>query len=146
MSASNAFETALLEHILQNEAIANIGDAAGLQPSAAAGQLFISLHTGDPGEAGNQGTNEAAYTSYARVGVARSAAGWTVSGAAATNAAVIDFPAATGGTANCTHFGIGTAASGAGVLLLSGELTAPLAVSNGITPSFAIGSMSVTVD
>lgn len=146
MSASNAFETALLQHLLQNEAIANIGDATGLPGSAAAGQLYISLHTADPGEAGNQGTSEAAYTGYDRVGVARSAGGWTVTGASGTNAATIDFPEATGGTANVTHFGIGTSASGAGMLLLSGELTAPLAISNGITPSFAAGSLSVTVD
>lgn len=146
MSASNAFETALLEHLLTNAAIANIGDATGLPPSASAGQLYISLHTADPGEAGDQTTSEAGYTSYARVGVARSVSGWTVTGATGTNAAVIDFPEATGGTANVTHFGIGTSASGAGMLLLSGELTAPLAISNGITPSFAVGSLSVTAD
>lgn len=146
MSASNAFETALLEHLLTNDAIANIGDATGLPPSASAGQLYISLHTADPGEAGDQTTSEVGYTSYARAGVVRSAAGWTVSGNAGTNAAAIDFPEATGGTANATHFGVGTSASGPGMLLLSGELTAPLAISNGITPSFAIGSLSVTVD
>lgn len=146
MSASNTFETALLQHIFQNAAIANIGDAAGLLPSAAPGQLYISLHTADPGEGGAQNTTEAAYTSYARVGVARSAGGFGVSGNAATNAAAVDFPAATGGTSNVTHFGIGTAASGAGSLLFSGALTAPLAVSNGITPSFAPGALSVTAD
>ena len=57
MSMSNAFETELLDLIFNNAAVANIGDAGGLQPSAAAGSLYVSLHTGDPGEAGNQGTN-----------------------------------------------------------------------------------------
>lgn len=146
MSASNAFETALLQHLLTNTAIANIGDAAGLPASATAGSLYVSLHTADPGEAGNQNTSEAAYTSYARVAVARSGAGWTVSGATGSNAAVINFPAATGGTSTCTHFAVGTSATGTGMILLSGALTASLAVSSGITPSFAIGALTLTVD
>ena len=146
MSASNAFETSLLQHIFTNAAIANIGDAAGLQPSAAAGNLHISLHTADPGETGSQNTSEAAYTGYARVAVARTTGGWTVATGAASNAALVEFGAATAGTANVTHFGIGTAASGAGSLLFSGALTAPLAISTGITPSFAIGALSVTAD
>lgn len=34
MSMSNAFETEILDLIFNNAAIANIGDAGGLQPSA----------------------------------------------------------------------------------------------------------------
>lgn len=75
MSMSNAFETSLLDHIFNNAAVANIGDAGGLQPSATAGSLYLSLHTGDPGEAGDQTTNETAYTNYARVAVVRTAGG-----------------------------------------------------------------------
>lgn len=146
MSASNTFETALLSLILENTNIANIGDATGLRGSATAGALYISLHTADPGEAGAQNTSEAAYTSYARAAIARDAAAWNVTGNTATNAAIVAFPAATGGTSTVTHFGIGTAASGAGVLLLSGALTASLAIASGITPDFAIGALSVTAD
>ena len=68
-----------LKHLLQNAAIADVGDASGLQPSATAGSLYISLHTASPDAADVQTTSEADYTSYARVAVARSAAGWTVS-------------------------------------------------------------------
>lgn len=146
MSASNAFENDLLKHILQNAAIALIGDANGLPPSATAGSLYVSLHTADPGEAGDQTTNEAAYTSYARVAVARSAGGWTVTGSAAENAAAVTFPLCTGSSANVTHFGIGAAANGAGKLLLSGQLSAPLAVSNNIQPYFGAGELDVTAD
>lgn len=146
MSASNAFETSLLELIFNNTAIANIGDASGLQPSATAGSLYVSLHTADPGEGGDQSTSEAGYTSYARVAVARSGAGWTVSGNSVSNAAAVDFPEATGGSATVTHFGIGTAASGAGVLLFKGELDASLGITTGMVPSFAIGALTVTVD
>lgn len=146
MSATNAFETALLTLYFNNTDHANIGDAAGLQNSAAAGSFYISLHTADPGEAGSQTTSEATYTSYARVAVARSGAGWTVSGNNVSNAAAINFPAATGGTNTITHFGIGSDLSGAGNLFFKGALTASLAVSSGITPSFAIGELDVNLD
>lgn len=129
-----------------NTDFALIGDAAGLQNSAVAGSLYVSLHTGDPGEAGSQTTNEATYTSYARVAVARSGAGWTVSGNEASNTSAVTFPACTGGTNTITHFGVGTDSSGAGVLLYKGALTASLAVSSGITPAFAAGALDITED
>ena len=143
MTLSNAAETDLLELLFNNTAWPNIGDASGLQPSAAAGNLYISLHTGDPGEAGDQTTNECDYTSYARVAVARSGAGFTVAGSNCSNAAAVNFPACTGGSNTATHFGIGTDASGAGNLIASGALSASLAISSGITPSFAIGELDV---
>lgn len=146
MTISNAGENGLLLLIFNNTDFALIGDAAGLQNSATAGSLFVSLHTADPGEAGDQTTNEATYTSYARVAVARSSAGWTISSANASNAAAVTFPACTGGSNTITHFGIGTATSGAGVLLFSGTITPNLAVSNGITPSAAIGALDVDLD
>mgnify|MGYP000650276063 CR=1 FL=1 len=84
MSKGNTFENDLLLLIFNNTDAALIGDATGLRGSSTAGSLYVSLHTGDPGEAGNQTTNECAYGSYARVAVARSGAGWTVSGTAPT--------------------------------------------------------------
>ena len=146
MSATNAFETALLTLYFNNTDHANVGDAAGIQNSATAGSFYISLHTGDPGEAGDQTTNEATYTSYARVAVARSGAGWTIASANCSNAAAITFPACTGGTNTITHFGIGSDSSGAGNLFFKGALSASLAVSSGITPSFAIGELDVNLD
>lgn len=146
MSLSNAFETDLLNLIFNNVAAASIGDAGGLQPSAADGSLYISLHTADPGETGDQTTNESAYTSYARVAVARTVGGWTVAGNQAETAGATTFPEATGGSETITHFGIGTAASGAGKLLASGALDASRAVSSGITPNFAAGAIVVTFD
>lgn len=146
MSASNAFETALLALILQNTNLANVGDATGLRGSTTAGVLYISLHTADPGEAGTQSTSEATYTGYARVSVVRSAVGWTVSGNNGSNAAAVTFGACTAGTNTITYFGIGSASSGAGNLFLSGALASSLAVSTGITPNFAIGDLDVNVD
>lgn len=146
MSKSNAWETALLSLVFNNSNVASIGDATGLRGSSTAGSLYVSLHTADPGEAGSQTTNETSYTNYARIAVARSGAGWTVSGNNASNAAAITFAACGVTGATITHFGVGTDASGAGVLLYKGALSSSLAVSSGITPAFAIGELDVTED
>jgi hypothetical protein len=147
MSATNAFETALLTLYFNNVDHANIGDAAGLQNSAAAGSFYVSLHTADPGEAGSQTTSEAAYTGYARVAVARSGAGWTVAGNNVSNAAAVTFGQKTAGAdETITHFGIGSDSTGVGNLFFKGALTASRLISNGITPSFAIGELDVNAD
>lgn len=146
MSKSNAFETSLLGLLFNNTDIANIGDAAGLQNSAAAGSLYLALHTADPGEAGDQTTNECAYGSYARVAVARTVGGWTVSGATASNAALAQFPECTSGSETITYVSIGMLSAGASVILYSGALTASRSVSSGIQPQFAALSLVVTED
>ncbi len=126
MSKTDVLENAWLLLLFNNTPITLIGDAAGLLGSAAAGSLYASLHTGTgPGEAGIQTTNEAAYTGYARQAIARSGAGFTVSGNQVSNAAVVTFPASTSGPEEETYFGIGTALSGgAGKLLYKGPLGA----------------------
>jgi hypothetical protein len=142
-------EEDLLDHLFLNEALPNIGDASGLQPSAAAGNLYISLHTADPGETGDQTTNEIAYTSYARVAVPRSGAGFSRTGSTISNAGAVTFPACTGGSGTATYFRVGTASSGAGYVVGTGLVTSPaagLAISDGITPEFAIGTLVCTAD
>ena len=146
MSMTNAAEANLLNLLFLNIDWANIGDAGGLQNSATAGNFYVSLHTADPGESGTQSTSETAYTSYARVAVARAGGGWTLTSQTISNTALVQFPQCTGGTSTVTYFGIGTDASGAGNLLMSGALTSSLSVSNGIQPQFAAGALTVTVD
>jgi hypothetical protein len=146
MSKSNTFENDLLLLLFNNTDIANIGDAAGLQNSVAAGSLFLSLHTSDPGEAGSQTTNEIAYTGYARQGVARSGAGFVVSGNAVTLAANVDFPEMTGGAGGTvTHFAVGTVVSGAGKILYSGTTDPDIAISTGVIPRLKAAT-SITED
>ena len=146
MSATNVFENGLLSLIFENANYANVGDATGLRGSSTAGVLWISLHTSSPADAGDQTTNEAAYTSYGRVSVARSTSGWSVASGVADNDAAITFPACTGSTASVTHFGVGSAETTAGNLFLWGATTATLSVSTGITPEFAAGALDVTLD
>lgn len=134
MSKSNSWENGLLLLLFNNTNFANVGDATGLRGSSTAGSLYVSLHTADPGEAGDQTTSEASYTGYARVAVARSGAGFTVTGNSVSPAATITFPLGSGGGGTATHFGIGTASTGAGVLLYSGTITPNLTMGNGIQP------------
>ena len=108
--------------------------------------LYVGLHTADPGEAGDQTTSEATYIGYARVAVARDSGGWTVTGPAATNVAEITFGECTSGTNTITHVTVGTAASGTGQILYKGALTASIDVSNLITPRFPVGTLTVTED
>ena len=146
MSMSNAAEAALLDLLFLNADWAGVGDAGGLQNSAAAGDLYISLHTADPGEAGDQTTNEAGYTGYARVAVPRAAGGWTRTISVMANADLVQFAQCTGGSAVATHFAIGRDGSGAGQIILSGPLNAALSISNGIQPQFPPGALTATLD
>lgn len=137
MSAGNTLETQILDHILNNAAVANVGDATGLRGSSTAGSLYLSLHTADPGETGDQTTNEVAYTSYARVALARDGTKWTVSSAGGLGTAAgvqSSFPAGTGGSGTATYFGVGTASSGAGVLLFKGAISPSIVCGDGVTP------------
>lgn len=137
MSKSDTFENDLLLLIFNNTAIANIGDVAGLRASTAAGTLWWSLHTADPGEAGTAITSETAYTGYARISKARAsgAGGFTVTGNSVSPAENIDFAECTavpGGA--ITHAGIVNAASGAGKLLWSGTVTPNITMAIGVIP------------
>jgi hypothetical protein len=93
-SLVDPFENSLLNHWLRNTAVANVGDAAGLQPSAVAGNCYFSGCTAWPGESAAQDTNEASWTGYQRAACARGTSG--------------DFAAASGGViqlANAKSFG-----------------------------------------
>lgn len=136
MSKGNTTENDILQHIFHAVALS----------WAANTNLYLALHTADPGEAGSQTTSEATYTSYARVTVARDATGWDVVGNQASNDDLLQFPQCTGGTNTITHISIGTASSGAGQIIYSGPLNASLNVSNLIQPQFAAGALVVTED
>lgn len=72
---------------------------------------------------------------YARIAVARSSAGWTISGNDASLFAIATFATMAGGAGGTvTHFGVGTDSSGAGNLIFFGTVTPNLVVSAGATP------------
>lgn len=143
---SDVFENDILKLIFNATAIANIADNAASSPAT---NLYISLHTADPTDAGLQTASEATYTGYARVAVPRSTGGWTVATAVgvttAKPVAVITFPAATGGSSTVTHFAIGTDVSGGGKVLYAGTCTPVITVTDGITPQLTTNT-TVTED
>jgi len=138
MGTGNTFCNDLLKLIFNATAIANIADNAAASPLA---NLFVALHTANPGASGTQQTSEAAYTSYGRATVARTTGGWTASSAQSTSpVSAITFPAATGGSETETFGSVGVAISGATKLLYSGAVTPNIVVSSGVTPQLTTGS------
>ncbi|WP_448031550.1 phage tail fiber protein [Bradyrhizobium liaoningense] len=138
MGKSNDFINDFMKLIFNGTAIANLADNAASSPLT---DLYVALHTADPGAAGNQTTSEISYTSYARVAVSRNSGGWTVTGQTVSPTLDIDFPISTGGIGGtATHASIGIASSGAGKILWSGALSPTIAISNGTPPVLVQGS------
>jgi hypothetical protein len=132
-----AFSGDLLKLIFNGTAITGLADNTATSPAT---NLYVSLHTADPtttagaGTSGTQNASEVAYTSYARVAVARTTGGWTVTGNSVSPAATISFPAGTGGSGTATFWAVGTSSTGTGKLLYAGAISPTIVTGNGITP------------
>lgn len=131
------FSNDLLKLIFNATAIANMADNAGSAPLT---NLYASLHTADPAAGGDQTTSEIAYTSYARVAVARTTGGFTVTSNSVSPVATITFPAGTGGSGTATYGMIGTASSSTGKQLYRGTVSPNIVTGSGITPSLTTAS------
>jgi hypothetical protein len=142
MSIGNTTENDLLKLLFNATAIANVADNASSSPLT---NIHVALFEADPGEAGDLSTNEADYTSYARVNVARTSGGWTVTANSVSPVANIDFPAGTGGTGTITHFATGKTGGGAATLHFSGTVTPNIVSGNGITPRLTTAT-AITLD
>jgi hypothetical protein len=142
MPKSTATCNSILALIFNATAWADIAENDSSSPAT---NLYLSLHTADPGVGNNQTTNETSYTNYARIAVARTTGGWDApSGGATANAALAQFAQCGVTGATITHVAIGTASSGTGTVLYAGALSSSLAVANGIQPQFAAGALDVT--
>jgi hypothetical protein len=135
MSFSNTAETSVLEQVF-------IGTAL---PWDANTDLWIALHTADPGEAGTAVTSEATYGGYARVTLTR-ASDFSVVGNLVSNANLEQFALCTSGSNTITYASIVTTASGAGTIISRAALSSSVVVSTGIQPQFAIGALNFTLD
>lgn len=140
MAKGATFDNALLNLLFNNSSIAPASSiGSGLVAATTAGSLYVALHTAAPAT-DNQTSNETAYTGYARVAVARSSGGWTITGASVSPTATISFPACTGGTSTITNFSIGVASSGSSLILYTGTVTPNISVSSGVTPQLTTSS------
>ncbi len=128
----DTFENDVLKLIFNATAIANLADNAATSPAT---NLYIALHTADPGEGGSQTTSEAAYTGYARMAVARTSGGFTVTANSVSPAANVDFGECTAScTGSLTYWSIGTGSTGAGKVLYSGALSPSISLAVGVIP------------
>jgi len=149
-SKSNSLENQFLLLMLNNTDIANVGDVSGIKGSTVVGDLYLRLYTDaivvDESTIGT----ECAYTGYVQYGVAvaRTAGGWAIVANSVSNAAAVTFGACSAGSETIRYFSIWktnvdeTEAN----RLWWGQLGSDLAVSTGVTPSFAIGAIVVTED
>lgn len=132
MSISNSVENSILDLIYSATAWANYADNAAGTPQT---NIHVGLHTADPADTGTMSTSESAYTSYARVNVARSS-GWSAASSGSVSpAATITFPTGTGGSGTITHFSTGKTGGGATAILFSGTVTPNVVSGNAITPT-----------
>jgi hypothetical protein len=136
LGATTANELGLL--IFNGTAMADIAQNDSSSPATS---YVLSLHTADPGASGTAATSVANYTGYANLTLDRDSSDFTMTANVLTNAAIQTFGACTAGSNTITHFMLSKTG---GQQLIRGALTAPLAVSAGITPSFAIGEMEAT--
>lgn len=128
---SNTFANDLLRLVFNGRAIDGLADNAG----AALAHLYMSLHTEDPQADGAQDTAEVNYDGYARVAVARTAAGFTIDGAVMNPTETHEFGEMVGGTnQTATHLCIGTDATGPGKVLFRFALSPTIALAEGVTP------------
>ena len=135
MSFSNSAETSVLNQIFVGTALPWNGNT----------NLWIALHTADPGEAGTAVTSEATYGGYARVVLTR-ATDFTVSGNQISNANLEQFAQCTSGSNTITHASIVDTASGAGTIIVRAALSTSIPVSTGIQPQFAANGLTFTLD
>lgn len=143
MPKGNAFIGQWLDHVFLNTDIPNVGDATGLRQSITVGSLFLALHTADPGVAGTQATNEATYTGYARVALARTGVNFSRSGQIVSLVLNVDFGVRTdaGATQSLTHCSIGVSSAGATVYLYSGALSVTLTIDQNDFPRVLAGQV-----
>ena len=129
-SFSNAFETDLLQWILEGAA----------DPLSGVTEFEVHLHVGDPGESGSSLSSPATYTSYAPVTIDRNSATFTNG----TNDVDFVFPQATGGTNTITHASL--TRQGDTEIIVKGPLSVSLSVSNTIRPQIDAGNWNLTLD
>lgn len=146
MSKGDTYESDLLKLLLNATAIANVADNAASSPL---NTLWVSLHTADPGETGQAGTNEVALTAYTRVATTRStgATGWSITNNSASPVGAITFPMLTStSTGTATHFAVvATSLTTGGKIFYSGTISPNISLGQNVTPILTTGS-SITED
>ena len=136
---SNTHSQNWLKLVYQAVAWANMADNAATSPFT---NIYVELSTGTLTATSAQNTTEAAYTSYARVAVARTTGGWGLSSQTISNVAAITFPAATANWGTITHVAIFDAATSGNMLMYS-ALDSSVIINSSDTFEFAAGALNI---
>ena len=138
---SNNVETEFLEWMVM-----------GVGVRAVHADVYVALHTADPGEAPDGSTEvDSGTTNYARQQTAAGTA-WTTTGNEGSNANEISFPTATESWGTISHFSIWDGAAttdnplAADVIRDSAGNATTKTVDMDDTISFAAGTLTVTID
>jgi hypothetical protein len=145
MAKSTSVCNSILALIYNATAWADIAENDGSGPIS---NVYVRLHTGDPGVGGLQTTNEVAYDGYNSLQVVRSTSGWEIPvNGETSNAALAQFVACgelTTIPVSISHVSIGKAAyPSAGLVFHAGALAVPRNVSAGIQPQFAENALVI---
>lgn len=127
------FANDMLKLILHQVAIAGIADVPAV---GKLNNLWLGLHTADPGPAGTQETSAVVYTGYARKSVGFGPSVWAITGDKANPVARIEFAEMTGGIESlATWVTIGTTETGPGKILMRGRLSPDIQCRLGVIPA-----------
>ena len=119
--------------------LSSVGEADVLVPLTT--NVYVSLHTGDPGDTG---TAEVVGGAYARQGpVAFTNAGFNPT--VASNAAILTYPVASAAYGTISFFGVWTAVTG-GNFLGSGTVGFPIPINAGDSARFYANTLTISVD
>jgi hypothetical protein len=119
----------------------------GTDMPTAHADVYVGLHTSDPGESPDGSTEvDAGTTSYSRV---QTTAGtdWNLNADSFDNAVEIEFPEANGSWGNVSHFSLWDDTEGnSGNALAKSALDTSRDITDGDAPVFRVGSLTGQVD
>lgn len=126
----NEFEDHVLNALFNNTAV------------AAMANIYLSLHTGDPGETdASAAANEVSGNNYGRTAITFGAS----SSGTVTQDNTVTFPAPSGSWGTVTHWGVWDASSG-GNCIVSGPFTTSMAPASGLGVIIPSGTISISID
>jgi hypothetical protein len=136
MSFSNYLENALLNTVFGGTIFS---------PS---GTLYVALGSGNPGESGVSICEPSTSYNYLRVAITNDKANWsTATSGVLTNMVALQYPQANNDWGQITYFGIyDSSGVDRGNMYGYGNLVVPKYVYNGDTPTFASGSLQISLD
>lgn len=136
MSFGNTIENVVLDSMIGSTQLLGVNT------------LWVGLSTADPTDDAS-GLAEPSGNGYARAATVNSTNLWAAAASGVKrNAAAIAFPTATGSWGNVSHFALWRAATSTGIDAMVGKGSLGLAknVTNGDTPQFGVGSLSISLD